>query len=364
MFLLRTIVIAASIVSISGCCSYFTDPQSDPYVYRDPDSKQSKDDMKKYGEILKQRGVSQVIFVYGTFVGNDPFGFVDSLSKLPNLDTQISNKLKEINQQTADWQTKDEGNYTNAYVKKFCEAIGNDICNENDRLKWGSGNYHKARLDGSIHLAQQLANRINDKKIGQDKTILLLGHSHAGQLFALLTTFLEGKDTAQALYEFMDKCKELSQKKLQLLKDIETIKTVNLDFVTFGTPVRYSWGKYSKFHLLSVINHRSNSQIEGIFTIKDGDYVQQWGGEGTDVPAPDLNDENELSKILDDKGMETNLEILDDKYKTIEPRETPRHRGDSKEHKNISIDYKDNLQCADPIYSKQKLFGHAVYTNE
>lgn len=324
--------------------------------------------MKANGDNLKQHKVRQMFLVHGTFVGDDPSGLINFLGsvdphhKLPILPGIIQG-LKQGQKKLTDIIARDGGNYTNEYAQKLCSTLGNDICDVKDNFDWGSGDYHFARLDGALKLAQRIAEKITEKQISNDDRVLLLGHSHAGQVFALLTTLLEdgekGKQIKKAII-MSNKVPEDRKKRFQ--GDLDTIKGVFLDFVTFGTPVRYQWGKNDKWRLLPVINHRADSTLLGIPAVKDGDYVQQWGVEGTDLPSDTLADNKLLDSILDD-GLNPGALIgnLNEKG-----RRQPKYWDGSPVHENVLVDYHDNYQGPLPIplptYSIGKVFGHGVYT--
>jgi hypothetical protein len=370
----KVLFFVASLLAVTGCatktstCNLST-ASSNPSISLPPSfafepiaaigDAQWQKAMSGYGDILAKHNVRQVIFVHGTFVGNDPFGISKLFKHLPDsLDmTDFRNHTKA----TMDKLTGDEGNYTEKYVGKFCTAVSNKLCSNNNRVTWSSGNTHEDRLRGAIKLAEHIAKTINAGKVRANETILLLGHSHAGQLFALLTHFLEDGKMANQLYKFIN-IHDGPQSESQLKTDIDTIKSVNLDFVTFGTPVRYTWGRYKKFRLMPVINHRNNSELSGVPTIRDGDYVQQWGVDGTDaltLSKPSI--EKELSEILNSPGLDLAalLKSLKDNSRSL-----PKYEDCTVVHENVLVNYWDNLQSPDVVVGQQRLFGHAVYTTE
>ena len=129
------------------------------------------------------------------------------------------------------------------------------------------------------------------KNPSRNERILLIGHSHAGQLFALLTTFLEEKEMDLMETNLKDskiwqlaEAVELDKDIIQLKENLKKIDKVYLDIVTFGTPPRYQWGtptrkgQETNYRLLNVINHRHETvSIFGLLNTREGDYVQQLG---------------------------------------------------------------------------------------
>ncbi len=346
--------------------------------------------MIKLGENLYKNNVREIIFVHGTAVGNDPLDIFNSpvfsnplteegskLLKaisdmslgfdLPDfLHIDLIDKTKDIIKLAIDNTLGDVGNFSPEYVRKFGEAIGHGICEGNSPFVWSSGNTHSARLEGTVRLAEMLAQSIKNKKILTKDRILLIGHSHAGQLFALLTIFLQGSNVADKLSAIINE-KGWDD---QFNKNLESIKDVFLDFVTMGTPVRYRWGQYSKFRLLPIINHRSNSRLDlkAIYNVEDGDYVQQWGTEGTNLPNIDVNEKN-LSDILQNAGFDLSVALSNaaksaSKY-PIDRQEAQFQNG-IKVVENCLLDYGDKRpeNNNDPLYCVQKVFGHGIYTTE
>lgn len=317
--------------------------------------------------------VREVLLVHGTFAGDDPLGIIALFD--PKIE-MLASVLKIHQKKLADMLAKDLGNYTQQYA----DALGvvlNMACN---RFTWSSGNYHLARIKGAIGLARTLAESIGKNNIQPDESILLLGHSHAGQLFALLTTFLENGVKANEIYAIMDKYDDLKKLRANLLCCLETIKTVNLDFVTFGTPVRYPWGKYAKARLLAVVNHRSRVQPSGLLATRDGDYVQQWGVEGSDFPPPDEGDasKNDAFDAVLDTGRSPAL--VKNSLEREEYRD-PIHADGENVGETILVDYRDDaahyqgsttlpvffmniLNHLDIFHCVRTLFGHGAYTRE
>ena len=286
---------------------------SKAYGFCDPNfslDAESKDEMMEYGKQMNRKGVSHIFFVHGTWVGNSPFGVI---ARLPGIPITIKKKLEKIVKKQISVASGDLGNYSESYVELFKKSIDNDISCP-PPFQWGSGDYHSARVRGAIRLINELAKNI--KKPSENKRILLIGHSHAGQLFALLTTFLEGEEMSlletdkkmsmiEKLVDVVGLDEEIYKNISQLKEDIKKIDKIYLDIVTFGTPPRYHWGKTKtknegeNYRLLNVINHRHEPvSILGLLNTKDGDYVQQWGVGGTDTNLVDREKNREIKKII------------------------------------------------------------------
>lgn len=316
-----------------------------------------------YGDNLKNNNVRQILLVHGTFVGNDALGLFELLRPIYNT---LANALRKRAKALINQVLGDVGNFTNEYAKALGIASGIDC----KLFIWDSGNFHYSRVKGAVKLAHVLANTITENKIRDHERILLLGHSHGGQLFALLTTFLADEGQAQGLYNIMEKHKDLKEDKIKLINDLTIIKKINLDFVTFGTPVRYSWGEYKKSRLMAIVNHRSIVRLSGVLSTRDGDYVQQWGVEGSDalpLPPKIVIANDEFDTVLN-KGRD--LSLLRANIVREELRE-PKYASGHSVNESFLVNYKDN--AAFPIFflnpfniphCVKTLFGHGVYTKK
>ena len=167
----------------------------------------------------------------------------------------------------------------------------------------------------------------------------------------------------------MEKHQALKGDKKKLVRHLEIIKRINLDFVTFGTPVRYTWGNHQQSRILSIINHRSNVHISGLLNTRDGDYLQHWGVEGTDMipPLGLIKPNDELDTVLD-KGRDVSLVITN---LEIEERRQPKFTNGDAINGTLLVNYKDNapfsIYFLNPFsipHCIKTLFGHAIYTRK
>ncbi len=301
------------------------------------------------GQQLENARVRYVYFVHGTFAGNDPVGIVECIKCVyPKLSTEEEENLLDLAERNVNELLSDVGNFLPEYVELFEKAIGNNIsCSP---FPWSSKNDHLARLRGSVELAKKLYDDITSEEIQSGDRILLIGHSHAGQLFALLTNFLA---QSTGVKELLDIAGEKTQ---DFNKILQEIRKVRLDIVTFGTPPRYGWGE-GDYRLLNIINHRGEGYLSGGFfgllNTKDGDYVQQWGIAGTDIIAVGSI---ELNKRLDSilgEGRNRNAWL-----RNIQARMRVPHYG----NKTFLVDYKDSSSFIFLPNCITTLFGHGVYT--
>ncbi|MEY4640345.1 MAG: hypothetical protein RLZZ227_339 [Pseudomonadota bacterium] len=330
--------------------------------------------MQELGQRMRQHGVRDIFFVHGTFAGYDPLGiFLDGYDGgfyrqlvgqiasmlLPGGIAQLQGWIK----QGIDARVGDMGNFLRSYVETCAERLDNDVCRTRVPFDWSGANLHGARLDATVRLAGTVARSIKSNAIHADERVLLIGHSHAGQLFALLTHFLQDTGPAGALMADVQR-----EMRAAFVEDLNVIRGVWLDFVTYGTPVRYRWARYAKLRLLPIINHRSEARLDfrAIYDVADGDYIQQWGTEGTNLPSSSQI-EQRLSAVLNDAGFDL-AKILAMARKSLgglpQPRMEHQYPDGERVAPNLLIDYRDQRPAGnrDPLYCGHVLLGHGAYT--
>ncbi len=258
--------------------------------------------MQAVGGTLSSAGVAAIYLVHGTVFGEDPLGVLCAMARVwPGL----AKKLRTFQKRTADTLAGEFGNYLPNFATEFEQAL----CIEGRVLlpvrlfHWSSENHHVGRADGAVRLIDELVSR--PFKPGQ--RVLLWGHSHGGNVFALVTNLLAADVITRE--RFFSAAKSYFHSPLSRLTDLplwervhkllsqpgNPLANVALDFVTFGTPVRYGWDSDGYSRLLHFIHHRPISEdqpfrapfppsIDDIWSAAHGDVVQQLGVAGTNVP--------------------------------------------------------------------------------
>ncbi|HQX51010.1 MAG TPA: hypothetical protein PLY87_10100 [Planctomycetaceae bacterium] len=275
-------------------------------------------DFQRLHTVLK---IGRVVVVHGTFVGDDPFGIAEILravaESVPLLAGQF-NYLAELSLENARpftlGLTGDIGNYTEAYRVRFQELVGNDPLVELFSPTWSGQNHHLARADLAVRLIHQLLLR----PLLPDQNVLLWGHSHAGNAFALLTNLLANhKPTVAKFFEAAD---QSGQPHWDAVREhLEAAASPHplaqrVFIAGFGTPVRYGWDTDGYAKLLHVSYHRVYDEtspeitkplfppyrIDEILYAKWGDWVQAFAIAGTDVSNVSTRTVNKnLSLILE-----------------------------------------------------------------
>lgn len=221
------------------------------------------DGMEQVGIHLRRSGVRAVVFAHGTFAGDDPA----SLARLAgSLSPRWEDLVRRGTKARLDAWLGDRGNFTGAYVDQFA-AAGGIPCR---RFVWSSENHHVARVRAAGDLARLLHLTVLETlpprpaRWWSAPRLLLVGHSHAGQVFAVLSRLLAGGEPLL-----------LEAAGGNAVTDaLEGLQGVHLDVVTLGSPSRYIWACVPRWRALHLVS-------DGGAT----DLVRRLGTEGSDFVA-------------------------------------------------------------------------------
>jgi hypothetical protein len=341
--------------------AYSADAPQAPYelLRPAPDPPQESDEfvrrMRAVGDRLRAGGVAAIYLLHGTFAGCDALGILTEVERyLPSLGDSWRRTAKQM----VDAVFRHVGNYTAAYAQTLQRAINHPGEREIPvlRLAWSGENNHIGRADAAVRLIDELAqfgmrnseygmpgagfitpSPLGGEGWGEGRKIrnpqsaiprlLLWGHSHAGNVFALASNLLSGD--AEALEEFFAATRVYRRRLLgswelphwrrvkELLRALagfgipdadstghSALRTphsaFHLDFVTFGTPIRYGWDAGGYGRLLHFVSHRPTDglppyrapfppQERDVRAGAHGDYVQQLGIAGTNFPPNPLS---------------------------------------------------------------------------
>lgn len=272
------------------------------------------------GQTLRQLRVRHWLLVHGTFVGDDPFGVAAKLDELtesvnPMIRPLVKKMameswgrvLRGINQRLGDRMMGETGSYRDDYLDDARSLLKTDDIKV-DRFDWSSGNDHLARAEAAV----KLFNRLTDLPIDlATERLLLWGHSHAGNVFALLTNLLA--NDRESVRAFFAAAGRISVERADWKQAAERLAAAPsphplakaLCLVTFGTPVRYGWDRDGYAKLLHVVQHRPVSgraewlakpalpqSLDEVLKAKNGDWVQSFGVAGTDLRPVDRETRN------------------------------------------------------------------------
>ena len=231
--------------------------------------------MSNVGARLRDAGVVAVVFAHGSFVGDDPLSTFALVERALPAKRRLTRTLRRHTRAYVERLLGDHGNFGPTYVRLFEQAVGTTIpCTS---FVWSSENHHLGRLDGALGLVRSLAAHA---ELGRPRgRILVLGHSHAGQVFALVTQLLSRSLASEAI---LDVARARSIDVGSLDVDLETLDAASLDFVTFGAPARYAWARLPNVRSLHVVHGSESTPARGI---RERDWVRRLGAVGSDFPA-------------------------------------------------------------------------------
>lgn len=226
-------------------------------------------EMERVGHRLADAGVSAVVFAHGTFTGTDPlsaYGVVERA--LPAVGRRVGRVLRTKTRHYVERLLGDLGNFGEGYARTFEEAIASGIpCTA---YVWSSENHHVGRLEGALGLVRVLAAHAELARTNGSRAprLLVCGHSHAGQVFALVSQLLARSVTTEAV---LDVARARGVDVGALDVDLDALARVDIDFVTFGAPARYAWARIDRVRILHVTSER--------------DWIQRLGQQPSDFPA-------------------------------------------------------------------------------
>ena len=249
---------------------------------------------------IRRAGVVEILLVHGTFAGHDALGFVREITRIS---PKAGRAIKQTAKQLFDQLAGEVGNYTQSFADCLSHLI-NDNAPDVVPVRlfhWSGENHHLGRADGAISLVDLLLAR--QWKSGD--RIQIWGHSHAGNLLALMTNLLGASPATRR--EFFEAARPHYRNPISGRLDLQewdrvrqsltnqqacALSDLKFDLVTFGTPLRYRWNTDATDNLLHFVHHRPlveschaqaamPTSVEDVLRARGGDYVQQLGIAGT-----------------------------------------------------------------------------------
>ncbi len=342
----------------------------------------------QYQALHSKLRVSRVILVHGTFVGNDPFAISETMTavggNIPALSGVLQKMADSLLQKMPDFTasaTKDIGNYTQGFRAEFQRLVGSDPTIELLSPAWSSQNHHFARADLAVQLLHQLIQR----PVPAMQRVLLWGHSHAGNAFAILTNLLANQRAdVERFFSAVEQPSEIWTAVRDHLRSASSPHPLakQLVIVTFGTPVRYGWDVKGCNQLIHVNYHRPENHPTAItckplfplYPVADvvkatwGDWVQSFAIAGTDVAPPTSRTVNaRLTEVLEQGLAPPHLDeqvakIKPPSLQTLCARWTTGTRCHT-DGLNLLVQYEPSgLTASFRTPLESTLFGHGVYT--
>ena len=223
----------------------------------EPESPDFAKQLISAGEALRAQEIDRIYLVHGTLAGTDLAGLNREVQRVaPRLAMRMGSQWKQL----IDMFAGDMGNYTQQSVDVWNHVnAAQDNSIDIRRFFWSSENHHLGRADAAVRLLVELS-----RSEPTDRRIMLWGHSHAGNVFAILTNLLGGDQESRerffvATKAFVDRHDDGTwrhARALLLEHEPGLVEATKLDLVTFGTPIRYGWECRGYGRLLHFVNHR------------------------------------------------------------------------------------------------------------
>lgn len=230
--------------------------------------------------------VDAIWFVHGTFAGDDALGWFGQLERLI---PAAGPMLKKFGKKLTDVLAGDSGNFTPAFVDLV------SVQPETRRFIWSGENTHSGRCKAAVELLDELLQRVEDQP-----RVMLWGHSHAGNVAALITNLLGAEDwvreqflnLVEPLFPIRDD-RMCALSRVRAALDSGLANELRIDVVSFGAPVTYGWDSAGYRKLVNVVSHVPQTGqpdwlcplIEAGKNFRDGvpgDLVQILGITGSD----------------------------------------------------------------------------------
>lgn len=310
--------------------------------------------------------VRHVFLLHGTFAGDDGLGW---MRRIGWVSPSLAEVFRQIGKSVVDQVAGQVGNFTEQYAENLGQIVNASPSESTPvtvgRFHWSGENHHLGRAHAAVILLDQFF----QSEWTPDERLLLMAHSHGGNVIAMVTSMLGAGPVGKRIFcramrpHFHGEQRAMWQRVEAALEDPDrTRRLPKIDVVTMGTPLRYGWNRRVVSKLLHVVHHRTVDQERPtaaviprqaceVLQADAGDYVQHVGINGTDFPHPLL--------ALPSRRSERWLRRL------FEPRISPLKfkrnywfgNRIAKEGKTLLVDYPD-----DPKHLNRKLAGHGVYT--
>ncbi|HEV3339986.1 MAG TPA: hypothetical protein VG125_06505 [Pirellulales bacterium] len=255
--------------------------------------------MRHVGQALKMAGVGAIYLVHSSFAALDSLNILASLARNCR---SVGPSIRRVAARLIDADGHDAGNYTMHYAGLLEAALGSGAPPVK-LAAWSSENHHLGRADAAVRLIDELA----ALELAPGERVMLWGHGHAGNVFAIMTQLLTCPtaaverffDAAAVYYRLpftgLTDIPVWHRVRQLLTRDRQRVAERLCDWVTFGTPVRYGWKLRNDDNLLHFVHHRPVAggpahlavfppRPEDVLSAAGGDYLQQVAIAGTDAP--------------------------------------------------------------------------------
>ncbi|MBI2520622.1 MAG: hypothetical protein HYV97_09395 [Bdellovibrio sp.] len=258
-----------------------------------------KKSMEIAGQKLQAQSVTHIILLHGTFAGDDPLDIFSNTFEQKSRRTKWLRAIyplryiQQMYRKVKDKIIGNVGNFTTEYCVTLERGLKTQI--QVHRFHWPSGNHHLARIRGLLSLVDLVLNLQLQKK----ERILMIGHSHAGQLFTALTQMAQRP--AHFSKVLGHELRLIENPEVFQLK-LEKLYGLDLDIVTWGSAPRYKWHLPSHWKLVHLLNFRKIPprfpNPWKLLTAGYGDSIYLLAGPGSDSLAP-FGRDRKRNQVLD-----------------------------------------------------------------
>ena len=192
--------------------------------------------------------VDAIWLVHGTFAGHDALGWFGQLERLIPAAGTV---LKDFGKKLTDVLAGNAGNFPPEFVDLFQEGP------ETRRFVWSGENTHSGRCKAAIELLDELLQRVDE-----EPRAMLWGHSHAGNVVALITNLLGAEpwvrdkflNLVEPLFPIRDD-RMCALARVRLAFESGLVERLKLDSFNFGSPISYGWDTAGYRKLIHIVNH-------------------------------------------------------------------------------------------------------------
>ena len=278
--------------------------------------------------LLSQHHIAGLYFLHGTFAGIYPLG-VAEVPLLRHVSGHLGRMIKR--------QIRGKGYVEQNVIANLNAAVPTQT------IDWSGENHHLGRLNGAYRLLLDLT----PSKAG---TLLVMGHSHAAQLMAMVQHMRLQTDTGLKLLSFASR---LGFDEKTLAAKAHSLRPQSFHWVTLGSHLRLDFPVPKQDFLCHFLNIKTSTLAFDFITPR-GDWIQRIAAEGSDF-SPSLPKHRELNRALNqilDEGMSPGIW-----FKNMRGGVKIGNQGVS-----FLLDYGDSTTPI--IGSVKSLWGHGVYFSE
>ena len=149
---------------------------------------------------LRLAGVVEIKLIHGTFVGNDAVGLIRALSGVA---PRFSSGMLDLSKRWTDQLAGEVGNFNDPYAALLSQLVNAEAQTQIrvSRSLWSGENHHLGRALAAI----SLLNEVLARPWKQGDRLLLMAHSHGGNVLAMMSRLMGSSDSGQSRIHWRDR---------------------------------------------------------------------------------------------------------------------------------------------------------------